>query len=1012
MAEQELTPVENQAEADWKSPRAGKVVPASTYRLQFNQRFRLRDALEIVPYLAELGVSHCYSSPCFKAGRGSLHGYDVADFSCLNPEIGTLQEYRDFARELARHGMGQILDFVPNHMSIDASANPWWMDLLRNGQNSPYAKYFDIEWEPIEPALRNKILIPILGDQYGRALENQELRLTFEDGDFYLYYYEHKFPIAPPTYPQILSYRLEALESWLAESPALHELKSIIAALNDLPSCFESEPEKIAEGVRKRETIRKRLARLYRSSSEFREFLEENLELFNGRKGEPRSFDLLDALLSEQPYRLAYWRVASDEINYRRFFEINEYVAIRMENPEVFRAAHEFLMSLIEEGLIDGLRIDHPDGLFDPPGYFRELQKSCFVRKMLKALAAPAGATVASLEDQLKGLWEETAARALRSKRDLPIYLVVEKIALPGESLPEDWLVDGTVGYEFANALNGIFIDSRNARRFDEIYSRFIGKRLNFADVVYESKKLIMSTTMASEIRFLGQKLNRLWKRHRHLRDFSLFSLRDAIRETIACFPVYRTYIGGEGVVSERDRRYIEMAISAAKRRTPAADLSVYDCLRSALLLEYPEYFGPEDRLEQLDFVRRFQQYTGPVMAKGYEDTALYIYNRLVSLNEVGGDPKVFGITPSALHEQNLERLERWRYAMLTTSTHDTKRSEDVRARINVLSEMPAEWQKNLRLWRRLNRHKKVKVEGRPAPDANEEYLFYQTLIGAWPFDFERDYAGFVKRIQDYMTKATKEAKVNTSWINPNRQYDEAVAAFVAAVLDTSRPNEFLQSFLPFQKKVAHYGIYNSLAQVLIKIASPGVPDIYQGNEIWNFSLVDPDNRRDVDYRFIREALEELKRKIAGYGRTAPEFIDDLIRTKESGAIKLYTTWRALCFRKARRELFLEGDYIPLREEGSRAGHLFAFARRLKDHIAIAAAPRLLVSLVPETAEPLGEVWRDTYLVLPPGLKETLYANIFTGETVRARERGGKTVLALEEIFAVFPVALLDGRQS
>ncbi|HEY5599972.1 MAG TPA: malto-oligosyltrehalose synthase, partial [Candidatus Manganitrophaceae bacterium] len=665
---------------------------------------------------------------------------------------------------------------------------------------------------------------------------------------------------------------------------------------------------------------------------------------------------------------------------------------------------HRLIFRLIREGKIQGLRIDHPDGLYDPPEYLERLQRRCLIEKA-KAFLPPAVLDREALDSMMMDILDRVEKEGQgKGRGSLPLYLIVEKILSRGERLPTAWPVHGTVGYEFAHVLNGLFIDATHAGAFDQIYSDFIGERLRFQDVVYERKKMVMNTTMASEINVLARRLNRLSEKDRLSRDFTLYSLRDAIREIIACFPVYRTYIGGKGVIGEEDRRHIETAIWKAKQRSPAVDISVFDYLKKVLLLQYPDYFGEEDRAELLTFVKRFQQTTGPVMAKGLEDTACYIYNRMISLNEVGGDLPAFGVSPVAFHEQNRQRREQWPYGMLTTSTHDTKRSEDVRARINVLSELPEEWRTRLRRWSEINETKKADCDGRPAPDFNEEYLLYQTLLGAWPFEKmeAEQYETFVERIEAYMAKATKEAKVNTSWISPNQAYDDAVTRFVRAILDRSASNRFLEDFLIFQRKVAHFGLLNSLSQLLLKIASPGVPDIYQGCDLWDFSLVDPDNRRPVDFARRAAFLRLLPQDPSG------ALLKELLENKTDGRIKLYITWKALALRKRRKTLFLCGEYLPLQEEGRRTGHLIAFGRRWKNRFVIAAVPRLLVSLtMGELIDPIGPIWEESWLRLPPGVSADLFQNVLTGEIVRAHPRQGGSVLALPEVFSIFPVALL-----
>lgn len=985
-----------------------EIAPTSTYRIQFNYRFRFSDAAQIIPYLNDLGVTHLYASPYLQARPKSLHGYDICNHNALNPEIGSEADHAGMIDALRRHHLGHILDIVPNHMGV--TENQWWLDVLENGRNSPFAHYFDIDWHPIKKELSGKVLLPVLGDQYGKVLESQDLKLVFSDGAFWVTYYDNRFPISPRTYSKILRYRLEALEKQIEDDPEnLQEYHGITLALLHLPVEIQTDPKRIAEERRQIDWIKRRLAKLYHEQVKIRRFIDENVALFNGEKGDPQSFDLLDQLLNEQAYRLSYWRVASDEINYRRFFDVNELASISMERREVFEETHRLIFQFIQERKLDGLRVDHPDGLYDPVDYFRRLQKRCLVLRGTMMIPEGTSEEVRKrVEEKLAGAADQFLASRTQPGVRLPFYVVVEKILSKGERLPERWPVHGTVGYEYLNGINALFVESRHAKRFDEIYAGFIGGKSRFSDIVYERKKFIMNTTMASEINVLSHHLNRLSEKDRLSRDFTLYSLRDAIREVIACFPIYRTYITKFERLEEHDRKFIEMAVTKAKQRSPATDISIFDYLRRILLLQYPEYFTEEDRMEQLAFVQKFQQCTGPIMAKGLEDTAFYVYNRLVSLNEVGGDPQTFGISVADFHAQNAERLERWPYSMLTTSTHDTKRSEDVRARINVLSEIPDAWQSAATRWADLNRSKKKELGGEPAPDANEEYLLYQTLLGAWPLGdpSPNEYQEFKRRIQAYMTKASKEAKVNTSWISPNEEYDQALSTFIEAILDPGRSNRFLEDFRDFQKTVSHFGIFNSLSQVLLKIASPGVPDLYQGCELFDLSLVDPDNRRPVDYPVRMRRLEEIKKEMMS-DLPSPHLIDRLVREKGNGFIKLFVTWRGLTCRREHRRLFLNGAYIPHEGAGPAKEHLIAFSRRLNEEQVIVAVPRFLVFLIDRSEDPIGTVWKGSALLLDDEQPGATYRNVLTGEWMETERDNGKVFLPLDQIFKTFPLGLL-----
>ncbi len=947
-----------------------RAVPGATYRLQFHQGFTFRDATALVPYLSRLGVTHCYCSSYLQAVPGSPHGYDVADPTSLNTEIGTENDYRAFVDALDAHGMRHLLDVVPNHMGIARSRNRFWQDVLENGPSSRYARVFDIDWRPVKPELEGKVLLPILGDQYGAVLERQEIRLEYADGAFRLCYFETTLPVAPRSYPRILQHRITALEAALgAEHPELEELLSIVTSLEHLPGRTELDPERLSERQREKEIAKRRLAQLTASSPAVRAFIEENVGEFNGRAGDARSFDLLDGLLNDQAYRLSHWRVASEEINYRRFFDINELAAVRMDNPEVFEEAHRLVFALIADGSLSGLRIDHVDGLYDPGDYLRRLR---------------------------------ARAAEIRPPDTPPIYLVVEKIRAHDEPLPADWPVDGTTGYEFANAVNGLFVDGRAARAFDDVYVRFTGDRQSFADLAYRAKKLIMQVGMASEINALAHQLNTFSERNRHYRDFTLNSLVHAIREIIAAFPVYRTYVpAGAAPASDRDRHYIERAVTEAKRRNPAATGLVLDFIGD-LLLKEADYIPEEEKDDYTRFVTKFQQTTSPVTAKGVEDTALYVYTRLVSLNEVGGDPSVFGTPPSELHAWLGERARRWPHALSATSTHDTKRSEDVRARIDVLSELPGAWKSTLQRASRAARRHLQQVGGHQAPDPGEEYLLYQTLLGAWPLESLESAPGepFVERICAYLVKALREAKRHSSWLNPWPDWERGVTDFVRANLDPARGRAFLEALRPLIARVAHAGMWNSLAQVVIKATAPGVPDFYQGTETWDFSLVDPDNRRPVDYEWRRMLLARAEQASdhAALARVVHDRID--------GRLKMLVTARALGLRREQAVLFARGEYVPLDVRGSRAAHVFAFARTHDGAAALTVAPRLTTALVGQPTDvPAGDpVWGDTEIVLPAGVRRGAWQNAIDRRRIRETRQA---TLRVSDVLAIVPAAAL-----
>ena len=927
--------------------------PLSTYRVQLTPAFGFADAARLVPYLAELGVTDLYISPPFAAAPGSTHGYDVVDPNVLRDELGGEAGYDQLCAAIAAAGMGQLVDFVPNHMGIGPD-NPWWRDLLENGPSSAYAPYFDVAWNPIKQELVRKVLMPVLGDQYGEVLERGELKLVREGGAFFVKYWEHSFPVTPRQVPRLLGHRLEALRAELgAGDVTLQELESILTALEKLAPRAEVSPDTVAERAREKEVAKRRLAALFEASPRIGAFVDENVRIYNGTPGDPRSFDLLDELLEHQAYRLAYWRVAGEEINYRRFFDINTLAAIRMEDPRVFDDTHQLVFRLIAEGKIAGLRIDHPDGLYAPSAYFRRLQRAH------------------------EGL-----------------YVVVEKILEGHEKMPKSWRVDGTTGYEWLNTVNGLFVDGRQSGAFSEIYARFTGIRQKWLDLVDEKKRILMRSSMSSEINMLSHRLNRLSESNRRTRDFTLNALKGALVDYVARLPIYRTYVEGNdaATIEQRDRQYIEATVRAAKRASRELNPTIYDFLRSILLLE-----NPTD--ESREFVRKLQQVTGPVTAKATEDTAFYIYNRLVSLNEVGGDPQRFGVTVEELHRANAERLADWPGSLNTTATHDTKRGEDVRLRIDALSEIPAEWEQRLQRWAGLGAAFKTTEDGALVPDANVELLVYQTLVGTFPDD-GRVTDAYRARIAGYLDKALKEAKVHSSWTNPDEAYEKATRDFAGALL-SSQP--FLADFVPFTRRVAAAARVSSLAQVALKVSSPGVPDVYQGCELWDLSLVDPDNRRPVDYELRHQMLAALARRTNEGAAARLQLARELSQPAAlvDGRAKLLLLRQALRFRRAHGPLFLEGEYVPLAVAGADAGHVVAFARRRGGEHVVCVAPRLTLTLLDRGN---GRLALDAQVALPDGLHGAL-TDVVTGRRHDARARS----LTLTSLLHDFPVALVAG---
>lgn len=935
-------------------------VPVSTYRLQLHQHLGFRGALEVVEYLHRLGISDCYMPSILMAAPGSQHGYDIVDHGQIDPALGSEQELLELSDALRARDMGLVLDVVPNHMCIASPLNGWWADVLEHGPSSPFAHYFDIDWDPPAAALKTRVLLPILGDQYGAVLERGEIQIRYEQDAFAAAYGEIRLPIAPRTWPHVLGPMLEEVRAARGDAdPYVHELESILTSLEHLPLRTETHRAKVRERRREKEIVKRRLAALRDACPEVASALAAAVAALNEQT--PQGLERLEALLADQGYRPCHWRVAADEINYRRFFDINELAAIRVEEPAVLRAVHAIPLRLVKQGVVTGLRVDHIDGLLAPGRYLDELRRAL------------------------------DAAGAAR-----PAYVVVEKILAPGEALPA-WQVQGTTGYEVAALLTGVLVEPAGVDAIEETYVAFTGQHDAFADVVYESKQLVLESAMSAELTVLARKLDDISEQHRSTRDFTRNSLQAALAELVACFPVYRTYIEpGAGRVAEPDRRHIELAIAEAKRRNPATSASIYDFLGDVLLLHHPPGIDAAQLEARRDFVLRFQQLTSPVMAKGLEDTAFYRHYPLAALNEVGG--RAGAISIDGFHAACARRAREMPLGMSATSTHDTKRGEDVRARLCALSEIPA-------LWRRaLLRLAELAAPCRPAPDLpgwNALYLLLETLVGAWPPGMDAPDADFVARIQQYMNKALKEAKIHTSWINPNDAYDRRIAEFIAAVLapDTGAP--FLAELARLRGEVERPGWFNSLTQVVLKIGVPGVPDFYQGSELWNFSLVDPDNRRPVDFALRARLLDEILRE----GEAAPDaYVDGLRARLPDPRLKLWVTAHALRARRRHRAVFERGGHAPLAAAGAHRDRVIAFTRAHEGAAVHVICGRHFTAVAPPAQDPIGAAWGDTTVALASaggagGLRDVLTGRRFDGR-----------VLALRDVFAHLPVALLEAR--
>ncbi len=911
--------------------------PVATYRFQLNKDFPFAKAQELIPFLKTLGISDLYASPVFVARPGSTHGYDVVDPSRANPELGGDEGFDRMAAALRDAGMGLVLDIVPNHMAA-SSENAWWTDVLESGPSSAYAAFFDVEWDTAWERGEEKIFLPVLGSPYGTALENREIQIALDRDGFSVNYYTIHLPLDPSTYEVILGQRREA---W-PQNPAF---EALTALLERLPGRAAASWDAIEARRREIPSVKSQLWSLYESQPEVRAFVDAGIALFNGVKGDPVSFNLLDDLLSRQGYRLAWWHGARERLNYRRFFDVSELIGVRVENAEVFAATHSAILRWIEEGKVTGLRVDHVDGLFAPRAYLERL-----------------------------------AAIANRP------YIVVEKILIGDESLPENWPVDGTSGYDFLGMVNGVFIDNIEALR--QTYARFTGLTWSFADAAYEQKRWIIRHLFRGEMFALSLHLELIADTDRHGRDLSPDGLRWALAEITACLPVYRTYLEREEM-PDRGRACIQRAVAEGARRNPDLAPDIVNFIRRVLMCDFPPGLSETDRGSWKRFVMRWQQLTGPITAKGIEDTTLYVYNPLISMNEVGGQHEAVSL--QRFHDFNSARQRRWPGAMSATSTHDTKRSEDVRARLNVLSEIPAEWDRYLFRWARWNRDKKIVIDGRPIPDPNEEIFLYQTLLGVWPFD-ERDVPSVIDRVKQYAVKAAREAKVYSTWIKPDEEHERAIHAFLDAILSPANGNRFLQHFVEFQRRIAFFGALNGLSQTLLKITAPGIPDFYQNTEAWDFSLVDPDNRRFVDTCARLSCVAEM-------GRWTAQVV---LSNWTDGRIKTFVTHRALGYRGEHPRLFLEGEYIPVEVEGALSESVVVYARRHSGDVCLSVVPRFVTRIHSTPRAPLGRrAWRDTVLLLPEGWP-TRWTNILTGEHTNSAE--------LAEILSAFPIALLAAR--
>jgi (1->4)-alpha-D-glucan 1-alpha-D-glucosylmutase len=945
-------------------------IPLATYRLQFSESFRFNDARALIPYLSRIGVSDVYASPIFKARPGSTHGYDLIDPGQLNPELGTKEDFGALVAEVQAHGMGWLQDIVPNHMAY-SSDNWMLMDLLENGPRSRFYNFFDIFRDHPDPELQRRLLAPFLGGTVEELLQRGELQLSLDAQGLAIRYFDWRFPLHLPTYETVLWHGQGQLSGSMAgDDPPLQEFAELRDTFIRL-----SDTDDSADKRRQLAQAKQTLWRLYNDDAMINIYLDGVLEAYNHPPVGPVEQNPLFMLLERQLFKLVHWRTAHTQINYRRFFYITDFIAMRTQDPKVFHAIHEKIFELARGGVFTGLRIDHVDGLYNPRGYLAALRKA------------------------------------------LPeCYIIVEKILELYEFLAAEWPIQGTSGYKFCNYVNGVFCDRRNEEAFTSLYQRFIGSEPDYEQLLYDEKKKILEWRMGGEIVYLTHLAMQLSDGD----DPEAYeSMKRALTALMAAFPVYRTYVDAHQF-TERDRTMLADAIDKARQRCsecwsdidravelllpePAGELahttetSASRAVGSAVLerVQTQDVLAVEARRHLL---MRFQQFTGPAMAKGFEDTLLYVYNRLLSLNEVGGDPHTFGLAIEQFHEFNERRARDWPHAMSATSTHDSKRGEDARARINVLSEIPDRWEQAIARWTQMNEPLKQRLDGMTAPHPNDEYLLYQTLIGALPFE-PVEQEGFTQRIKDYLIKAVREAKTFTNWVDTNPQYEDACATFVERLLDRSSDNRFWADFEAFQQEIAEYGIYNSLSQTTLKMTCPGLPDFYQGTDLWDFSLVDPDNRRPVDFPKRARLLDELERMSPD---EQSELLKGLVSAKQDGRIKLMLIHKGLQARRRNRDLFDRGDYLTASVHGSRAEHVVAFFRTLRDRHALVVVPRFLTSLVRPSEPPLGKrVWQDTRIDLPENASKG-WTDAITGKTLNISPEA-----FLGDILSEFPVAIL-----
>ncbi len=918
--------------------------PLAAYRLQLHSGFDFKDTGAILDYLKDLGVSDIYASPIFQARTGSAHGYDIVNPQRVNSHLGGEEGFAELVSGLSRHKLGWIQDIVPNHMAFHPE-NHRLMDIFEKGKYSPYFAYFDIDWDHPYPGLHGRVLAPFLGKRYGEALEEGELILKYIDGRLTVNYFDISFPLKIESFSRVFKHNLDDLKNEMGEGhPDFVKLHNLFSDLDSFKNSGKNEGRNVQLNL-----IKAGIWKLYRKNPQIRMHMDRRLETVNRDSETAVPFQALEELLNNQVFRLSYWKTAMEEINYRRFFNINDLISLRVEIPGVFEDVHFLVKEYLEKGYFSGLRVDHLDGLYHPADYLKRLR-------------------------QISG----------------DKYIIVEKILEEDETLPESFPVEGTTGYDWMNRINRIFCRDDPKGRWKKLYLRFTGIRKSYSELSADTKRLIIGKNMAGDIDNLARSVKKIAECHRSGQDFTMYGLKRTLVEILARFPVYRTYHSHESI-REYDRNVIRAAVKAACRHIPDME---HECsfIEQCLLMQWDSSWEEEMKQNGKEFSLKFQQYSGPVMAKGFEDTLLYVYHPLISLNEVGGDPDKFGSDVGTFHAWNRARQQKSPFSLNASATHDNKRGEDVRARINVLSEMPGEWERKIRHWSKMNLRFKTQLQGNPAPDANDEYLLYQTLIGSYPFDTGR-MNQYYKRIEEYLNKAVREAKVHSAWLRPDKDYERAFVHFFYKIMQSN--SEFIRDFIPFQHRIAQYGIVNSLAQVLLKMTLPGVPDFYQGCELWDFSLVDPDNRRPVDFQYRKNCLNKIKDNECGEGHLAR-----LWKERESGWIKLYLIWKGLRLRRICRKVFENGEYLPLRVSGSRKNSIIAFVRKNKTSWVLAAVPRLITGLMNEDQDPSQACWGDTGIALQAEAP-ALWENVLTGQVENL-----SGLIPAAVLFNHFPVAL------